>query len=128
MSHGCWLIGWGKQGGNALAGSTNRRSHGWHIANRLAYRLACCNPNLGQPGAPPDESRKTRDRGRYPDPAGVAGRQDSASRVVSRASTAGGTRLLTSPPYLAKSLTRLDERNAYSGLVVMNSVSTPAWL
>ena len=53
---------------------------------------------------------------------------ESAERAVSRPSTGSGTRLVTSPPYLANSLTRLDDRNAQSGLVEMNSVSTPAWL
>jgi hypothetical protein len=37
-----------------------------------------------------------------------------------------GTSPLTSPPYLAISLTRLERRNEYSGLVVMNIVSTLA--
>ena len=47
-------------------------------------------------------------------------------RVRSRSSTSSGTNPLTSPPYLAISLIRLEDRNEYSGLVVMNSVSTLA--
>src|SRR5580698_2977646 len=54
--------------------------------------------------------------------------QPSASLAVSRSRTIAGTRPLTSPPNLAKSFTRLEDRNAYSGLVITNSVSTPAWL
>ncbi len=42
-----------------------------------------------------------------------------------RCSTYGGTRLLTSPPCWATSLTRLELRNEYCGLAVMNIVSTP---
>jgi hypothetical protein len=37
--------------------------------------------------------------------------------------TCSGTRPLTSPPYLAISLIRLELRNEYSGLVVMNRVA-----
>jgi hypothetical protein len=54
----------------------------------------------------------------------TARRYSSARRWRSRERTSSGTSPLTSPPYLAISFTRLDRRNEYSGLVVMNSVST----
>ena len=49
----------------------------------------------------------------------------SASRAVNRSSTNAGTRRETSPPYVATSLTRLEARKEYSGLVGTNTVSTP---
>jgi hypothetical protein len=58
-------------------------------------------------------------------PPGVPGRgYDLARRARSLLMTGSGTSPLTSPPYSAISLTRLELRNEYSGLVVMNSVST----
>ena len=57
--------------------------------------------------------------------AGVSRRRySSARRWRNRERTSSGTSPLTSPPYLAISFTRLDRKNEYSGLVVMNSVST----
>src|SRR5271165_1406726 len=50
----------------------------------------------------------------------------AARRARSWPRIGSGTRPLTSPPYLATSFTRLELRNEYSGLVVMNSVSTLA--
>ena len=49
----------------------------------------------------------------------------SSSRATSRSSTAAGISRLTSPPQVATSLTRLEDRKLNSGLVGMNSVSTP---
>ncbi len=52
--------------------------------------------------------------------------QDCASLARRRSMTGSGTSPLTSPPYLATSLIRLEDRNEYSGFVVMNRVSTLA--
>jgi hypothetical protein len=80
-----------------------RVGNGW--ADRLAYRRPALFPTRRRRGGP-------------------GPRYSSASLACSRSSTISGTRPLTSPPYLAISLTRLELRNEYSGLVVMNSVST----
>ena len=53
-------------------------------------------------------------------------RHECARRSSSRSSTTAGTSALTSPPHVAISLTRLDARKLYSGLVGMKRVSTSA--
>src|ERR1039457_5162041 len=58
-----------------------------------------------------------------PAAASQAASQDRLSRPSRASSSCSGTSLLTSPPYLANSFTRLEDRNAYNGLVVMKSVS-----
>ena len=49
----------------------------------------------------------------------------SSNRAASRSRTSGGTRWPTSPPHVATSFTRLEDRKLYSGLVGMKRVSTP---
>src|SRR4029077_5208743 len=59
----------------------------------------------------------------YSGPALPPASYSSARRSRSRDRTISGTRPLTSPPYLAISLTRLELRNEESGLVGMQSGS-----
>src|SRR5260370_95038 len=55
---------------------------------------------------------------------GVCAPHSGAGGPGGGAGRMGGASPWTPPPYLAISFTRLDRRNEYSGLVVMNSVST----
>src|SRR5437867_6965103 len=93
-------------------------------------------PHLGhqlQDLLPVQQGRRGERHGlRFPDPVLhllQAGRKvhyrEPPSFSASRSATTAGTSPETSPPYLATSLTRDEDRNDQFGAVVMNRVSTP---